>query len=106
MGILKEANIPKAMEIRIVGESLFNDGIAVVVFISILQIINAGLDNMQPGHILLLFLREAGGGLLLGIVLGYFGFYTLLHYHIYSSSILMTCTGHLAAAFLMQLPNF
>jgi monovalent cation:H+ antiporter, CPA1 family len=90
MGILKEANIPKAMEIRIVGESLFNDGIAVVVFISILQIINAGLDNMQPGQILFLFLREAGGGLLLGIILGYIGFYTLRSIDFYKVEIIIT----------------
>ncbi len=90
MGILKEANIPKAMEIRIVGESLFNDGIAVVVFISILQIINAGLDNLQPGQILFLFLREAGGGLLLGILLGYIGFYTLRSIDFYKVEIIIT----------------
>jgi len=90
MGILKEAKIPKAMEIRIVGESLFNDGIAVVVFISILQIINAGMDNLQPGTILLLFLREAGGGLLLGLVLGYIGFYTLRTIDFYKVEIIIT----------------
>lgn len=90
MGILKEANIPKAMEIRIVGESLFNDGIAVVVFISILQIINAGIENMQPSEIFLLFLREAGGGLILGIVLGYIGFYSLRSIDNYKVEILIT----------------
>jgi CPA1 family monovalent cation:H+ antiporter len=90
MGILKEANIPKAMEIRIVGESLFNDGVAVVVFISILQVINAGVENMQPGEILFLFLREAGGGLILGIVLGYIGFYSLRSIDYYKVEIMIT----------------
>lgn len=90
MGILKEANIAKAMEIRIVGESLFNDGIAVVVFISIQQIINAGLDNMQPGEILFLFLQEAGGGLLLGIILGYIGFYAMRSIDFYKVEIMIT----------------
>ncbi len=90
MGILKEANIPKSMEIRIVGESLFNDGIAVVVFISILQIINAGVDNVEPGKILLLFLREAGGGIMLGLVLGYIGFYTLRTIDFYKVEIMIT----------------
>lgn len=90
MGILKEANIPKSMEIRIVGESLFNDGIAVVVFISILQVINAGIDNVEPGKILLLFLREAGGGIVLGLVLGYIGFYTLHSIDYYKVEIMIT----------------
>jgi monovalent cation:H+ antiporter, CPA1 family len=90
MGILKEANIPKVMEIRIVGESLFNDGIAVVVFISILQVINAGIDNVEPGKILLLFLQEAGGGILLGLVLGYIGFYTLRTIDFYKVEIMIT----------------
>ncbi|MGL6269054.1 MAG: cation:proton antiporter, partial [Chitinophagaceae bacterium] len=90
MGILKEANIPKSMEIRIVGESLFNDGIAVVVFISILQVINAGIDNVEPGKILLLFLQEAGGGILLGLLLGYIGFYTLRTIDFYKVEIMIT----------------
>ena len=90
MGILKEANIPKEMEIRIVGESLFNDGIAVVVFISILQIINAGMENMRPDEILLLFLREAGGGIFLGIVLGYIGFYAFHSIDFYKVEIMIT----------------
>jgi monovalent cation:H+ antiporter, CPA1 family len=55
-----------------------------------LQIINAGLDNMQPGQILFLFLREAGGGLLLGIVLGYIGFYTLRSIDYYKVEIIIT----------------
>jgi len=90
MGILKDANIQKTMEVRIVGESLFNDGIAVVVFISILQIINAGIDNVEPGKILLLFLREAGGGIGLGLVLGYIGFYTLHSIDYYKVEIMIT----------------
>ncbi len=90
MGILKDAKIPKAMEIRIAGESLFNDGVAVVVFISILQIINAGVDNLQPGEILFLFLREAGGGLVLGVVLGYIGFFALRSIDYYQVEVMIT----------------
>jgi CPA1 family monovalent cation:H+ antiporter len=104
MGILKEANIPKAMEIRIVGESLFNDGIAVVVFISILQVINAGIDNVDPGKIVLLLLREAGGGIMLGLVLGYIGFYTLRTIDFYKVEIMITLAivmgGYYLASYL------
>jgi CPA1 family monovalent cation:H+ antiporter len=103
MGILKKANIPKAMEIRIVGESLFNDGVAVVVFISILQIINAGIDNLEPGQILFLFLREAGGGLLLGAVLGYIGFYALRSIDFYKVEIMITLAIVMGGYFLADI---
>jgi CPA1 family monovalent cation:H+ antiporter len=106
MGILKEANIPKRMEIRIVGESLFNDGVAVVVFISILQIINAGLENMQPTEIMFLFLREAGGGLLFGILLGYIGFYSLRTIDFYKVEIMITLALVMGGYYLASVLHF
>ena len=77
LGILKDAKIPETLEIKISGESLFNDGVAVVVFITILEIINAGIENVSPGGVAWLFLREAGGGILFGCILGYIGFLAL-----------------------------
>lgn len=74
MAILKEANIPKSLEVKISGESLFNDGVAVVVFTSIYEIIRAGVENLSAGDISLLFLREACGGILFGVLLGYAAF--------------------------------
>ncbi len=74
LAILKQAGIQKSLELKIAGESLFNDGVAVVVFITILEVAQTGLDKLSVTEIALLFMREAGGGLLYGLLLGYLGF--------------------------------
>ncbi|GJM36288.1 MAG: sodium:proton antiporter [Saprospiraceae bacterium] len=71
LGILKKANAPKKLEIKIVGESLFNDGIGVVVFLTIFGIAASESAHFDIGEIGLLFLEEVGGGILLGLGLGY-----------------------------------
>jgi len=90
LGILKEAKIPPSLEIKITGESLFNDGVAVVVFIAISEVIHTGIDNITVGQIIWLFLREAAGGILLGILLGYGGFVLLRSIDNYIVEMLIT----------------
>ncbi len=90
IGILKEANIQKSLETKISGESLFNDGVAVVVFISIFEIISAGFENLSGLDIFLLFLKEAGGGILLGVLLGYIGFWALKSINNYKVEVMIT----------------
>ncbi|MBC6992190.1 cation:proton antiporter [Hymenobacter sp. BT491] len=90
LGILKEARIDKRLEIRIVGESLFNDGIAVVVFVSLLQIAQFGAAQATPTAIGHLFLVEAVGGIVLGGVLGYGGFWALRSIDNYQVEIMIT----------------
>ncbi|MEO6136986.1 MAG: sodium:proton antiporter [Ginsengibacter sp.] len=77
VGILKKAKIPSSLETKISGESLFNDGIGVVLFIMFYEIAQIGLVNISVWDVAWLFLRETGGGLLLGALLGYMGFYVL-----------------------------
>jgi monovalent cation:H+ antiporter, CPA1 family len=90
LGILKQAKVPKSLEIVITGESLFNDGVGVVVFLTILQIATLGVEQVTPGEIALLFGEEVGGGLLLGMALGYVTYYLMRSIDHYQTEVLLS----------------
>ncbi len=104
LGILKEAKIPPSLEIKIAGESLFNDGVGVVIFVSILEIAQTGVDHLTFGRSALTFIQEAGGGIVWGILLGNACFYLIRSIDQYQVEVLVTLAivmgGYLMADWL------
>jgi len=93
MGLLKTVKVPKSLEVKIGGESLFNDGIGVVVFATLVAIAFPGADNhldTTVGGIGLFLLQEAGGGAALGLLTGWIAYRLLKQIDEYVLEVIIT----------------
>jgi CPA1 family monovalent cation:H+ antiporter len=105
LGILKKAGVPESLETKITGESLFNDGVAVVVFLVFLEIAK-GAHEITVLMVAGLFLKEALGGVVYGLTIGAVTYWMLKSVDNYQVEVLITLalvTGGFALADVLHI---
>jgi CPA1 family monovalent cation:H+ antiporter len=105
LSILKHAGVTKSLETIITGESLFNDGVAVVVFLVLLDIAIGGHD-VSVGDTAMLFAKEVGGGIVFGALIGLIAYWMLKSIDNYQVELFITLavvTGGFALADALHL---
>ena len=102
LGILRKVGVPKELETKIAGESLFNDGTGVVLFITLSGIAFGGHDASAP-QVLVLLATEIVGGFLVGLALGLVGFFLLRGIDSYAVEIMITLAMATAGYSLAEL---
>ncbi|MBT8273956.1 MAG: sodium:proton antiporter [Bacteroidia bacterium] len=100
LGILKEAGAPKKLETKIVGESLFNDGVGVVIFLTIFSVAAKPGTSVEAVEIAKLFGQEVFGGIVLGLILGWITYRLMRSIDNYEVEVIITLAAVMGGTIL------